>query len=134
MSGKTLQGRVKSRPPSATPKLTRQAQLQRRLNLYTRWAVFASNLTYARQLGFSGVLAQAHPPNLSQPPPSAGISRDVPLVSGTSDGEYLRRLRSELALALDEFPCDLIVYNAGTDCLRGDPLGRLRLSPEVHEI
>ena len=33
--------------------------------------------------------------------------------------------------ALNEFKPDLIVYNAGTDILDGDPLGNLMITPEV---
>ena len=29
---------------------------------------------------------------------------------------------------------DLIIYNAGTDILSGDPLGRLRISPNVSQV
>ena len=32
--------------------------------------------------------------------------------------------------AIEEFRPDLIIYNAGTDCLIGDPLGGLDLSPQ----
>lgn len=42
------------------------------------------------------------------------------------------QLSEGLNAALDEFPnCDLIVYNAGTDLLAGDPLGRLNISYQV---
>jgi hypothetical protein len=33
--------------------------------------------------------------------------------------------------ALNEFTPDLVVYNAGTDILEGDPLGCLSISPQV---
>ena len=33
--------------------------------------------------------------------------------------------------ALNEFTPDIIVYNAGTDILDGDPLGTLSISPQV---
>ncbi|KAH7730671.1 histone deacetylase 11-like protein [Aphelenchoides avenae] len=59
------------------------------------------------------------------------INRSVRLESGTSGATYLRLLRKELTAALDEFRADLIVYNAGTDSLAGDPLGLLSLSPEA---
>jgi hypothetical protein len=39
-----------------------------------------------------------------------------------------------LSTALGEFNADLIVYNAGTDCLIGDPLGALSITPEVFGI
>ena len=33
--------------------------------------------------------------------------------------------------ALNEFTPDVVVYNAGTDILSGDPLGLLSISPQV---
>ncbi len=48
-----------------------------------------------------------------------------------SDAEYLERLEQELQQAFDAFQPDIIVYNAGTDCLRGDPLGLLDLSAQA---
>uniref|UniRef100_A0A9J2P5T8 Histone deacetylase 11 n=1 Tax=Ascaris lumbricoides TaxID=6252 RepID=A0A9J2P5T8_ASCLU len=56
------------------------------------------------------------------------ISRSVPLRSGTGDTEYLRQLSRNLSAALGEFSADIIIYNAGTDCLEGDPLGLLSLT------
>ena len=37
----------------------------------------------------------------------------------------------ELPRALDEFEPDMVVYNAGTDILKGDQLGVLDITPEV---
>lgn len=59
------------------------------------------------------------------------ISRSVPLRSGTGDTEYLRQLSRNLSAALGEFSADIIIYNAGTDCLEGDPLGLLSLTAAV---
>ena len=36
--------------------------------------------------------------------------------------------------ALNEFTPDIVVYNAGTDILDGDPLGCLSISAQVHCI
>lgn len=36
--------------------------------------------------------------------------------------------------ALDEFSPDVIVYNAGTDILEGDPLGNLSITPKVSMV
>ena len=33
--------------------------------------------------------------------------------------------------ALNEFTPDVVVYNAGTDVLSGDPLGLLSITPQV---
>ncbi|KAI1719706.1 histone deacetylase domain-containing protein [Ditylenchus destructor] len=59
-----------------------------------------------------------------------GIRREIKLVSGTRDSEYLDLLAEGLNAALDEFVPDILVYNAGTDSLIGDPLGLLRITPE----
>ena len=38
----------------------------------------------------------------------------------------------DLPHALDVFEPDMVVYNAGTDVLLGDPLGALDITPEVY--
>lgn len=62
----------------------------------------------------------------------AGIDVDVPLPGGTADGAYLAALSSALEEAFTRCvpPPQLLVYNAGTDVLAGDPLGGLGLTPE----
>jgi len=47
------------------------------------------------------------------------------------DQEYLERLSHELPKAFDEFKPDFVVYNAGSDCLAGDPLGNLSLTADA---
>ncbi|VDO32689.1 unnamed protein product [Onchocerca flexuosa] len=56
------------------------------------------------------------------------IRRSVHLRIGIQDAEYLFLLSSNLEDVLSEFRPDIILYNAGTDCLRGDPLGLLSIS------
>ena len=52
----------------------------------------------------------------------------VPLPDGTDAEAYLARLDEGLDRALDDLtPPDLVLYNAGSDVLRGDPLGRMDL-------
>ncbi|KAG2440273.1 hypothetical protein HXX76_004385 [Chlamydomonas incerta] len=59
----------------------------------------------------------------------AAIDIKVELKSGTEDDVYLNRLRAALERAALVLPRpDLVVYNAGTDVLAGDPLGRLGVS------
>ena len=36
--------------------------------------------------------------------------------------------------SLNEFTPDIIVYNAGTDILEGDPLGHLNITPNVSKL
>ncbi|MCO5593326.1 hypothetical protein L7F22_047336 [Adiantum nelumboides] len=57
------------------------------------------------------------------------ITQRVELSSGTTTDAYLQRLQEELEVARSAFQPQLILYNAGTDILEGDPLGRLLVSP-----
>lgn len=52
----------------------------------------------------------------------------------TNDQTYLRLLHHHLEKSLNEFQPNFVVYNAGTDILQGDPLGRLDITPQVHFI
>ncbi|XP_017122734.1 histone deacetylase 11 [Drosophila elegans] len=54
----------------------------------------------------------------------------VELRNHTEDAFYLRQLRRCLMQSLAEFRPDVVIYNAGTDVLKGDPLGNLAISPE----
>lgn len=57
------------------------------------------------------------------------IDLPVELSSGAEDDEILGRLQAILAVAATTLPRpDLVLYNAGTDVLAGDPLGRLGMS------
>ncbi|KAJ7527084.1 hypothetical protein O6H91_16G035900 [Diphasiastrum complanatum] len=58
------------------------------------------------------------------------INKRVELRSGTLTEEYITILKKELQVSMDNFEPDLLIYNAGTDILEGDPLGRLLISEE----
>ncbi|XP_064632028.1 histone deacetylase 11-like isoform X2 [Lineus longissimus] len=58
-----------------------------------------------------------------------GIKRKVELPFYCEDEQYLNLIRTHVEGALNEFTPDLVVYNAGTDILDGDPLGCLSISP-----
>jgi len=64
------------------------------------------------------------------------IDHDVPIPSGYDDARYLGALRRELPRFLDGIARlpgaapRIAVYNAGTDILAGDPLGRLSVSAD----
>ncbi|XP_047306208.1 LOW QUALITY PROTEIN: histone deacetylase 2 [Impatiens glandulifera] len=58
------------------------------------------------------------------------ISQEVTVKSGTATNEYLRKLDEALQVAGERYNPQLVVYNAGTDILDGDPLGQLKISPE----
>eukprot|EP01139_Manchomonas_bermudensis_P007204 Amastigsp_a179877_34.p1 type:complete len:237 gc:universal Amastigsp_a179877_34:284-994(+) len=47
------------------------------------------------------------------------------------DDGYLGELRARLERAMNDFGPQFVVYNAGTDCLEGDPLGRMHLSEDA---
>ncbi|CAB3396861.1 unnamed protein product [Caenorhabditis bovis] len=48
----------------------------------------------------------------------------------TTDESYLSLLRKKLSKSLELKKFDIMIYNAGTDCLDGDPIGGLCLSPQ----
>ncbi|XP_010493861.1 PREDICTED: histone deacetylase 2 [Camelina sativa] len=58
------------------------------------------------------------------------IDQKVEVVSGTTTEEYLRKLDDALEVASRNFQPEMVIYNAGTDILDGDPLGRLKISPD----
>ncbi|XP_059455580.1 histone deacetylase 2 [Corylus avellana] len=57
------------------------------------------------------------------------IDQKVEVMSGTTTNEYLKKLDEALEVAARMFDPELVVYNAGTDILDGDPLGMLKISP-----
>ena len=62
---------------------------------------------------------------------TGAIKRKVELDWGTEDMEYLQKVELHVEGALNEVLPDIIIYNAGTDILDGDPLGGLAISPQV---
>ena len=54
----------------------------------------------------------------------AGIDVEGTFPSSTADADYLPLLRKSLQDAFAQFAPDLLLYNAGTDVLVHDPLGR----------
>ncbi|XP_019941959.2 histone deacetylase 11 [Paralichthys olivaceus] len=58
------------------------------------------------------------------------IKRKVELDWGTEDPEYLQKVELHSEGTLNEVRPDIIIYNAGTDILDGDPLGGLSISPQ----
>ncbi|KAI3936708.1 hypothetical protein MKX01_034137 [Papaver californicum] len=58
------------------------------------------------------------------------IDQSVQVQSGTPTELYLEQLDKALEVAGNNFVPELVVYNAGTDILDGDPLGQLKVSPD----
>ncbi|KAK1551154.1 hypothetical protein Q3G72_031151 [Acer saccharum] len=58
------------------------------------------------------------------------IDQEVEVVSGTTTDEYMKKLDEALEVAKHKFDPELVIYNAGTDILDGDPLGMLKVSPD----
>ncbi|XP_022732583.1 histone deacetylase 2-like isoform X3 [Durio zibethinus] len=58
------------------------------------------------------------------------IKQKVEVATGTTTDGYLKELDKALRVARDNFAPELIIYNAGTDILDGDPLGGLKISPD----
>jgi histone deacetylase 11 len=44
------------------------------------------------------------------------------------DASYLQELQRTLPQSFDDFEPDFVIYNAGTDCMEGDELGRMKLT------
>ena len=55
------------------------------------------------------------------------IRRDEHVRGSTSDGEYMAIIRS-FEKDIELFMPDFVIYNAGTDILQDDPLGRVSIS------
>jgi len=58
------------------------------------------------------------------------IDYKMTLGYGCGDQYYLPKLNEWLDRAMDEFRPQFIVYNAGTDCLKGDPLGAMSITSD----
>ena len=64
------------------------------------------------------------------PIPKARSDLDVELPAGTTDEQYLAALRAHLPGAIDSARPDVVFLQAGCDTLAGDPLARMRMTPE----
>lgn len=67
---------------------------------------------------------------LLYPYPKEPGDLDIGLDAGVGDEEYLEKLREGLEIAFRRIEPEIIIYQAGADPYRGDPLGQLRLSKE----
>lgn len=60
-----------------------------------------------------------------------GIDYKVELSDFTKDELYISELKKGLDYVFKDFNPELIIYNAGTDVLDGDPLGSMWISPQA---
>ena len=58
------------------------------------------------------------------------VEYNHPVKMYIGDGEYLGLLKMELPAAIDESAPGLVIYNAGTDILKGDMLGGMSITAE----
>lgn len=58
------------------------------------------------------------------------IKTRIQVTSYDDDDSYLEKLKSTIPQVYDTFKPNLVIYNAGTDCMIGDPLGALHISPQ----
>lgn len=58
------------------------------------------------------------------------VEHNHPVKMFVGDGEYLGLLERELPPAIDASSLGLVIYNAGTDVLAGDPLGGMSITAE----
>eukprot|EP01006_Ploeotia_vitrea_P025381 TRINITY_DN58256_c0_g1_i1.p1 TRINITY_DN58256_c0_g1~~TRINITY_DN58256_c0_g1_i1.p1 ORF type:complete len:354 (-),score=45.58 TRINITY_DN58256_c0_g1_i1:146-1207(-) len=61
--------------------------------------------------------------------PKSAINVNLQVSDGIADEEYLDKVRVGLEESFNSFSADLVIYNAGTDILTGDPLGGMDVSP-----
>lgn len=59
------------------------------------------------------------------------INSELQFRRGDRGDWFLPKLRTALVEAVEQFEPDILYYNAGTDCLIGDPLGGLSLTAEA---
>lgn len=52
-----------------------------------------------------------------------GISNEVLIHYDTDDEDYLLTIKINVENSIERFNPNFIIYNAGTDCMAGDPLG-----------
>ena len=64
-----------------------------------------------------------------------GTTRNVPLMHGTTAKQYHDAFDAAVDAALTEFDPEFILVSAGYDCMIGDPLGGLPLTPaDMHSL
>ena len=52
------------------------------------------------------------------------IKKEILVYSNYNDKDYLDCVENGIKESFENFKPDFIIYNAGTDCMEGDPLGR----------
>lgn len=57
------------------------------------------------------------------------IKTRIPVTSYDDDDSYMTKLLNAIPEVYANFKPDLVIYNAGTDCMEHDPLGNLSLTP-----
>lgn len=63
-----------------------------------------------------------------------GFTRNVPLLPGVADQEYLERFEREVVPLIDDYAPRAILISAGFDAHHDDPLGHLKLSENAFVI
>ena len=58
------------------------------------------------------------------------ISIDLEIYATMRDKEFLSMIDNALKQGIDHFKPEFLIYNAGTDILEGDPLGRLGITQQ----
>jgi histone deacetylase 11 len=57
------------------------------------------------------------------------IKHKINVYKKDTDKSYLEKLAEVIDPAIEEFKPELIIYNAGSDCMINDPLGGLKITP-----
>ena len=59
-----------------------------------------------------------------------GIHTKIHVTHHDDDNSYLTKIKEYIPNVFKSFKPELVIYNAGTDCMKHDPLGQMNISPE----
>lgn len=60
---------------------------------------------------------------------SRAIKTRIEVTSYDDDDSYMDKLKENIPKVFERFKPQLVIYNAGTDCMIGDPLGDMNITP-----
>jgi acetoin utilization deacetylase AcuC-like enzyme len=65
--------------------------------------------------------------------PGAGFTLNIPFQPGAQDGDYLQMIDARVVPALDRFKPEVLLFSAGFDAHRDDPLAQVELTEDGFE-
>jgi acetoin utilization deacetylase AcuC-like enzyme len=61
-----------------------------------------------------------------------GFTKNIPFEGGTGDAKYLRAVEDDIVKTIDDYSPDVILFSAGFDAHRRDPLGGMRVTEQAY--